>query len=147
MPIIDIHLVDACWPDFDLATVLHGELTGLAALPGGMTSGRVSVTLRLTLNDGRVAWRKRVCGSCRWRWMRSWPATGPPVPSEAPDAPPPPLPLSSPPPLVAPWASLAAPAARHAGPPPGASRGRCGARTGGAVRDMGVVWGLYVLVP
>lgn len=53
MPIIDIHVNgDGCWPDIDMTAVLHGELSGMAALPGGMTSGKPSVTLRITLDDG-----------------------------------------------------------------------------------------------
>lgn len=55
MPQLSIHVAgDHCWPDIDLTTVLHGELTGIAALPGGMASGKVSVTLRLTLDDGQT---------------------------------------------------------------------------------------------
>ncbi len=54
MPIMDIHVDgDACWPDLDLTTVLHGEITGMAALAGGMESGKPSVTIRIHLDDGR----------------------------------------------------------------------------------------------
>ena len=61
MPQLSIHVDgDACWPDLalgpdlDLDMILHGELVSIAALPGGMASGKVSVTVRITLDDGRT---------------------------------------------------------------------------------------------
>lgn len=64
MPILPLHLNgDGCWPDLaDIqkrvadGRVIHlvGHGLELARLPGGMSSGATSVTLRVNLPDGRV---------------------------------------------------------------------------------------------
>ncbi len=43
---------DACWPDLDSASVFVADTFELALLPGGMTSGQSSVTLRMNTVDG-----------------------------------------------------------------------------------------------
>lgn len=46
---------DGCWPDLARKQVLHvTEGLQVAALPGGMESGRPSVMLRVDLPDGSV---------------------------------------------------------------------------------------------
>lgn len=61
MPVLDVRCDgDACWPDlrFDPGIIaLFGDDAppiGLALLPGGMTSGRASVAIRIALPDGRT---------------------------------------------------------------------------------------------
>jgi hypothetical protein len=60
MPALDIILHgDGCWPDLKEHPdrVIHladGTLIAMAALPGGMTSGQTSVSIRIDLPDGRV---------------------------------------------------------------------------------------------
>lgn len=43
---------DGAWPDFDAANAKRGELIAVSALPGGTTSGRPSVGMRIRLDDG-----------------------------------------------------------------------------------------------
>ena len=51
---------DGAWPDLTQKAndglLLQGKWTGIAALPGGMASGRPSVSIRIDLPDGRVVW-------------------------------------------------------------------------------------------
>lgn len=51
-----LHIIldgDQCWPELVGRRVLDaGNEVYLAALPGGMSSGKTSITLRLTLSDG-----------------------------------------------------------------------------------------------
>jgi hypothetical protein len=62
MPHVDLRLNgDGCWPDLaelrDAGRVIdtHSETSiGIALLPGGMTSGKPSVTFRLQLPDGKI---------------------------------------------------------------------------------------------
>ena len=58
MPSLDIHLDgDKCWPDLEAKReqIIHvTEHLEVAALSGGMQSGRPSVALRIDLPDGRV---------------------------------------------------------------------------------------------
>lgn len=64
MPGLPLHIHgDQCWPDLaDMAArledgrVIHlrGEGLEMARLPGGMSSGNSSVTIRVNLPDGRV---------------------------------------------------------------------------------------------
>lgn len=58
MPQLNIILIldgDNCWPDLlDKDVILYQGSIGVAALPGGMQSGKPSVTLRFDLPDGRV---------------------------------------------------------------------------------------------
>lgn len=46
---------DGCWPDLDLGgkDIDAGEVTSIACLPNGMSSGKPSVSVLLTLPDGR----------------------------------------------------------------------------------------------
>lgn len=50
---------DGVWPDLadkrdQVIHLANGTSIDLAALPGGMTSGRTSVALRINLPDGRI---------------------------------------------------------------------------------------------
>jgi hypothetical protein len=57
MPALDIILHgDGCWPDLKEHPdrVIHLNNVAMAALPGGMTSGQTSVSIRIDLPDGRV---------------------------------------------------------------------------------------------
>ena len=60
MPALDIILHgDGCWPDLkehpDRVIHIAGDAhIAMAALPGGMTSGKTSVAIRIDLPDGRV---------------------------------------------------------------------------------------------
>jgi hypothetical protein len=59
MPMLNLILDgDHCWPDLDPKDVIHlgndAPPIGLAVLPGGMLSGKTSVTFRIDLPDGRV---------------------------------------------------------------------------------------------
>jgi len=45
---------DGCWPDLQERPFEHGMLVAVAALEGGMTTGRPSVSLRVETDDGRV---------------------------------------------------------------------------------------------
>jgi hypothetical protein len=65
---IRIHLDgDGCWPDLidrqsEIIHVGDGSVIDIAALDAGMTSGRMSVALRIDLPDGRpliaeTSWR------------------------------------------------------------------------------------------
>ncbi len=56
---------DGAWPDLIDRGVIHlgnGTTIGMCVLPGGMTSGRHSVSLRLDLPDGGV-----VVAEASWR--------------------------------------------------------------------------------
>ncbi len=56
---------DGAWPDLIDRRVIHlgdGTTIGMCVLPGGMTSGRHSVSLRLDLPDGGV-----VVAEASWR--------------------------------------------------------------------------------
>jgi hypothetical protein len=63
---IDLRLDgDGAWPDLIDRGVIHlgdGTTIGMCVLPGGMTSGRHSVSLRLDLPDGNV-----VVAEASWR--------------------------------------------------------------------------------
>lgn len=59
MPSLDIKLDgDNCWPELrelvGTDRLIDVELKAVALLPGGMASGKASVTLRIDLPDGRV---------------------------------------------------------------------------------------------
>ncbi len=61
MPMLSVHTHgDECWPDVAALAadgrVIHLAGAGLsvARLPGGLTSGKSSVTIRVDLPDGRV---------------------------------------------------------------------------------------------
>lgn len=60
MPVLNIiQDGDNCWPDLPEKEVLNLMHTNappisLAALPGGMQSGRTSISIRIDLPDGRV---------------------------------------------------------------------------------------------
>ena len=60
MPVLDVIVEgDNCWPDLLDKEVLYlgaEARIGLAALAGGMASGRPSVSIRINLPDGRVVW-------------------------------------------------------------------------------------------
>ena len=49
---------DGCWPDLVKKEVIHlgclSDPIQIAALPGGMSSGKTSVSIRLDLPDGKV---------------------------------------------------------------------------------------------
>lgn len=52
---LTIHLDgDGCWPDLLEKPYHHGRIKSVAALPGGMQSGRPSVTIRAELDDGTI---------------------------------------------------------------------------------------------
>lgn len=60
MPALDIILHgDGCWPDLkekrdQVIHLAEGAHIAIAALPGGMTNGKTSVSIRIDLPDGRV---------------------------------------------------------------------------------------------
>jgi hypothetical protein len=59
MPTLNLFLDgDNCWPDLHTKELIHlgndAPPIGLAVLPGGMLSGRTSVSFRIDLPDGRV---------------------------------------------------------------------------------------------
>lgn len=57
MPAIDIILDgDNAWSDLERKSIIHLQdvVWKMAALPGGMSSGKPSVALRLDLPDGQV---------------------------------------------------------------------------------------------
>jgi hypothetical protein len=58
MPVINVHLDgDGCWPDLagrEIIELGDNAPIEMAFLPGGMKSGRPSVTIRFNLPDGRV---------------------------------------------------------------------------------------------
>lgn len=45
---------DSCWPDLTKKGFITGQFVGIARLPGGTTSGKSSVTVRIELPDGRT---------------------------------------------------------------------------------------------
>jgi hypothetical protein len=54
MPVLNIILDgDNCWPDLQDRKIYHhtGPIS-VAALPGGMESGKTSVSIRIDLSDG-----------------------------------------------------------------------------------------------
>lgn len=53
--VINMHLDgDACWPDLDAEHIDVADSLELALLPGGMHSGRSSVTFRMNVGDGHL---------------------------------------------------------------------------------------------
>ncbi len=58
MPSLDVHVEgDKCWPDLEARRddIIHvTEHMEVAALSGGMVTGRPSVAFRIDLPDGRV---------------------------------------------------------------------------------------------
>lgn len=55
MPSMQINLDgDGVWPDLHEKEVINTLVVAVAALGGGMTSGRPSVSFRIDLPDGRV---------------------------------------------------------------------------------------------
>jgi hypothetical protein len=60
MPVLHVHIDgDKCWPDLEdkMDKIIHlgeGARIDIAALPGGMSSGKTSVALRFDLPDGQV---------------------------------------------------------------------------------------------
>jgi hypothetical protein len=56
MPVLNIILDgDNCWPDLlEKKVIHHTGAISVAALPGGMASGKTSVSIRIDLPDGTV---------------------------------------------------------------------------------------------
>jgi hypothetical protein len=55
MPALDLQLEgDNCWPDLQAKLVETTQDISLALLPGGMSSGKAAVTIRLNLPGERV---------------------------------------------------------------------------------------------
>ncbi|MDD5199210.1 MAG: hypothetical protein PHC88_05350 [Terrimicrobiaceae bacterium] len=52
---VQLHLDgDGCWPDLNTKPFDHGVLHEVAYLQRGMSSGNPSVSMRITLDDGRI---------------------------------------------------------------------------------------------
>lgn len=45
---------DKCWPDLVTRGYRAGRIVGIARLPGGLASGRSSVTVRIELGDSTI---------------------------------------------------------------------------------------------
>lgn len=59
MPVLNIKLDgDQCWPDLaakrERGELIQTETISVALLPGGMSSGKASVAIRIELPDGRT---------------------------------------------------------------------------------------------
>jgi hypothetical protein len=55
MPSLPVHLDgDECWPDLGSKGWEEASRVEVAVLPGGMSTGKPSVTIRFDMPDGRV---------------------------------------------------------------------------------------------
>lgn len=55
MAYLDLQLDgDNCWPELRESGFIEGELVGIAGLPNGTSGGNPTVTVRVTLPDGKT---------------------------------------------------------------------------------------------